>query len=148
VAVNDDLTRLAAQPVLYLTRWLSFGQGMESHSMIMQTLQGRLRQATDGTWVFQAGVVSFALPQDGRPGVVWLGASATGITGGFQVAGAPGDFAEGALIENILLSTENPSAFQQPPVGPVGPVGPVRPIGPVGPAGPVKDAPAGPGGPH
>ena len=59
-------------------------------------------------------MVGFNLPQDGQPGVTWLPGSPTGITGSFQVAGAPGE-AAGALIENISLSTENPSAFQQPP---------------------------------
>ena len=62
MAVSDDLNRLAAQDVVYLSRCIQGGQNSTSK----QVFRGRLRQALTGNWVFNAsigqnGVVGFDL---------------------------------------------------------------------------------------
>ena len=59
MAVIDDLNRLAAQDVVYLSRNLS-GPGLSAS----QVYRGRLRQALLGDWVFNAST--------GQNGVVGL----------------------------------------------------------------------------
>jgi hypothetical protein len=62
MAVSDDLNRLAAQDIVYLSRFIQGGQNSASK----QVFRGRLRQALSGNWVFNAsigqnGVVGFDL---------------------------------------------------------------------------------------
>jgi hypothetical protein len=64
MALADDLNRLAAQDVVYLMR--SFAGGST------EVFRGRLRQALNGNWVFNAfagqnGVVGFDLGQAYTP---------------------------------------------------------------------------------
>jgi hypothetical protein len=64
MALTDDLNRLAAQDVVYLTRTLSVPDGSRGGST--EVFRGRLRQALNGDWVFNAstgqnGVVGFML---------------------------------------------------------------------------------------
>ena len=68
MALTDDLNRLAAQDVVYLTRTFFPGVvGMNGATPgSTEVLRGRLRQALDGNWVFNAstgqnGVVGFML---------------------------------------------------------------------------------------
>jgi hypothetical protein len=67
MAVSDDLNKLAALDVVYLTRTLSgSGGGMPVSQASTQVFRGRLRQALNGDWVFNAstgqnGVVGFVL---------------------------------------------------------------------------------------
>ena len=60
MALSDDLNKLAAQDVVYLTRSISGIHGGGP----TEVLRGRLRQALNGNWVFttgQNGVVGFLL---------------------------------------------------------------------------------------
>ena len=91
MAVADYLNRLATQDVLYLTRYTQTGSG----SSVRDVFRGRLRQALNGDWVFNAstgqnGVVGFILgavttkpvdPNQGGP--VW--SSGETPSGGIQV---------------------------------------------------------------
>jgi hypothetical protein len=56
MALTDDLNRLAAQDVVYLTRRFS---GLSGNSGLpiggsTEVFRGRLRQALNGDWVFNA----------------------------------------------------------------------------------------------
>jgi hypothetical protein len=53
MAVLDDVKSLAAEDVVYLSR--SFRDAMQGSSSI-EVYRGRLRQALDGNWVFNASV--------------------------------------------------------------------------------------------
>ncbi|HJW38176.1 MAG TPA: hypothetical protein VJ420_06145 [Candidatus Udaeobacter sp.] len=60
MALSDDLNKLAAQDVVYLTRSISGIHGGGP----TEVFRGRLRQALNGNWVFttsQNGVVGFLL---------------------------------------------------------------------------------------
>lgn len=64
LSLTDDLNRLAAQDVVYLTRTLS-AMPTQTHAST-EVFAGRLRQALNGDWVFNAstsqnGVVGFML---------------------------------------------------------------------------------------
>jgi len=68
MALTDDLNRLAAQDIVYLTRTFSaMPMGMAGGGPgSTEVFRGRLRQALDGNWVFNAstgqnGVVGFML---------------------------------------------------------------------------------------
>jgi hypothetical protein len=67
MALADDLNKLATQDVVYLTRTFSgMGiQGPQGHGST-EVFRGRLRQALNGDWVFNAstgqnGVVGFVI---------------------------------------------------------------------------------------
>jgi hypothetical protein len=64
MALTDDLNRLAAQDVIYLTR--TFSSQSDQPRGSTEVLRGRLRQALNGDWVFNAstgqnGAVGFVL---------------------------------------------------------------------------------------
>jgi len=119
MAVSDDLNRLAAQDVVYLTRTLSTGQSPASTDVF----RGRLRQALNGDWVFNAstgqnGVVGFVL---GSVGPSWTSSEspATGIevTITFQVVPSviqplPNPNTQ-PVNEIIVLATVIPSDFTE-----------------------------------
>jgi hypothetical protein len=68
--VADDMARLAALDVVYLKRYVAG----DENSVVSEWFRGRLRQALDGTWVFntfagQNGVVGVEL---GLVGTNWL----------------------------------------------------------------------------
>jgi hypothetical protein len=69
MAVRDDMVRLAALDVVYLQRYVAGSEG----SVVIEWFRGRLRQALDGTWVFNTfaghnGVVGIEL---GLVGTNW-----------------------------------------------------------------------------
>ena len=83
MAVSDDLNRLAAQDVVYLTRTILLGSGGAT-----EVFRGRLRQALNGNWVFDAstgqnGVVGFDLGH--HPGRMSSWSSSESPTTGIQV---------------------------------------------------------------
>jgi hypothetical protein len=70
MAVIDDLNRLAAQDVVYLAKTLS-GGAVQAPGFSTEVFRGRVRQALDGNWVFNAstgqnGVVGFMLGSTGQ----------------------------------------------------------------------------------
>jgi len=80
--VSDDLNRLAAEDVVYLTRSILLGGGGPT-----EVFRGRLRQALNGNWVFNAstgqnGVVGFDL---GHPGGMSSWSSSESPTTGVEV---------------------------------------------------------------
>jgi hypothetical protein len=82
MAVSDDMNRLAAEDVVYLTRTILLGGGGPT-----EVFRGRLRQALNGNWVFNAstgqnGVVGFDL---GHPGRMSSWSSSESPTTGVQV---------------------------------------------------------------
>jgi hypothetical protein len=108
MAVSDDLRRLAAEDVVYLSRITGSGPS--------EVFRGRLRQALDGSWVFNAsmgqnGVVGFNLGQAGSP---WSSfeSPATGVqvSISYNVYSPPGFM---PLLENIFLTTVIPAAFSE-----------------------------------
>ena len=109
MAVADDLNRLAAQDVVYLTRF-TVGQVFSAK----EVFRGRLRQALNGDWVFNAstgqnGVVGFNLGQTGQN---WSSseAPASGIvvTIPNAILASPA-----ALTEMITLTTLIPADFTE-----------------------------------
>lgn len=78
MAVPDDLNRLAAQDVVYLTKRFASGG-------VTEVFRGRVRQALSGNWVFNAstgqnGVIGFIL---GFPNQNWSSSESPGS--GLQV---------------------------------------------------------------
>jgi hypothetical protein len=107
MALPDDLNKLAAQDVVYLTRRI-MGLGLT------EVFRGRLRQALSGNWVFNAstgqnGVVGFVLGNVGQN--LWN--SAETPAGGiqivitFQLAPVAGV----TIIEVINLTSVIPTDF-------------------------------------
>jgi hypothetical protein len=110
MALIDDLNRLAAQDVVYLSRTLLNGP--------TEVLRGRLRQALNGNWVFNAstgqnGAVGFDLGPAGAGGNQW--SSSESPAGGIQVFisySPPPPMGGGPpFTENILLTTLIPQDF-------------------------------------
>lgn len=108
MALSDDLTRLAAQDVVYLRRSVQGG--------VAEVYRGRLRQTLDGRWVFNAftgqnGVVGFVL---GYAGQSWT--SSETPSGGIVVTltiliYSPPSL--GPLVESTVLSTVIPVEFTE-----------------------------------
>src|SRR5260370_18260148 len=118
MALNDDLNRLAAQDVVYLTR-TSSAPGVAATGST-QVFRGRLRQALNGDWVFNAstgqnGVVGFILGGVGQNS--WNSsespAAALQITITFAfsimlmggIGGPMGGLMQGTMNEVIVLTT-------------------------------------------
>src|SRR5215469_2351462 len=114
MAVSDDLNRLAAQDVVYLTNSVPGGAS--------EVYRGRLRQALNGNWVFNAstgqnGVVGFVLGNSMQmpAGLIANWSSSESPATGIQVSisyEAPDPRAAGVVpIETILLTTVIPGDF-------------------------------------
>ena len=110
MAVADDLNRLVAQDIVYLSR--SFNavgvNAASGASGAKEVFRGRLRQALNGNWIFNAftgqnGVVGFNLGQL-QPN--WGSFESPGS--GIQV-----NIANPALNEIITLTTLIPSDFSE-----------------------------------
>ena len=111
MAVSDDLNRLAAKDVVYLSRTILLGGGGPT-----EVFRGRLRQALNGNWVFNAstgqnGVVGFDLGH--HPGRMSSWSSSESPTTGIQVfishEGPPGV----PFSTIIVVSTVIPSDFTE-----------------------------------
>jgi hypothetical protein len=112
MALNDDLNRLAAQDVVYLSRSLVNGPS--------EVFRGRLRQALNGNWVFntstgQNGVVGFDLGPSGGGAGAW-GSDETPATGlrvsiSYVAPPPPGIVGGPIFTENISLTTLIPQDF-------------------------------------
>ena len=110
MAVADDLNRLAAQDIVYLSRYfMAVGVNAPSGaSSAKEVFRGRLRQALNGNWIFNAftgqnGVVGFNL---GQLQPTWGSFESPGS--GIQV-----NINNPALNENITLTTLIPSDFSE-----------------------------------
>jgi hypothetical protein len=109
MALSDDLSRLAAQDVVYLSRYF-----MVNLPGATEVFRGRLRQALDGNWVFNAstgqnGVVGFNL---GQPGTNWSSSESPGA--GIQVSITINQMVPGQpLVERILLTNVIPAVFTE-----------------------------------
>ena len=120
MAVDDDVKRLAALDIVYLTRsHIAYVYGEEGvvgpPPPPAETFQGRLRQELSGEWVFttatgHSGVVGFSLGRLGGP-AEW--ASSESPEGGLVVRVSfllpvtrPGD-----MLDTIWLSSNIPSHF-------------------------------------
>jgi hypothetical protein len=115
MALTDDLNKLAAQDVVYLTRTFSApGSGGQQAQQSIEVFRGRLRQALNGDWVFNAstgqnGVVGFIL---GAVGNSWN--SSESPAAGLQVTitmALSGFSATGQLSELIVLTSVMPTDF-------------------------------------
>src|SRR5438093_13655959 len=107
MAVADDLNKLAAEDVVYLSRTLR----TMSHSST-EVFRGRLRQALNGDWVFNAstgqnGVVGFLLGGVGNWSSSESPATGLQITMTFLLLQRVGP----VLDEVIVMTTVRPSAF-------------------------------------
>ena len=110
MALTDDLNKLAAQDVVYITRRVGGGSA--------EVFRGRVRQALSGNWVFNAstgqnGVVGFIL---GFPNQNWN--SGESPSTGLQVTISQQVFAvfipnqqQQTLNEFIILTTLIPTDF-------------------------------------
>jgi hypothetical protein len=123
MAVSDDLNRLAAEDVVYLTRTYPSTTGFQRGAST-EVFRGRLRQALNGDWVFNAstgqnGVVGFVL---GSVGTSWNSSEspATGIQVTIRsdvilallpLGLAPLPPTNPILEEVIVLTTVIPSVF-------------------------------------
>jgi hypothetical protein len=110
MALNDDLNKLAAQDVVYLTRTLG------DSNQPTEVFRGRLRQALNGDWVFNAstgqnGMVGFVL---GNANSSWTSsespAAGMQVTMPFEVM-LPTPLGGGGLSEVIVVTTVIPSDF-------------------------------------
>jgi hypothetical protein len=126
MAVIDDLNKLAAQDVVYLTRTLSVGAGGMGNGST-EVFRGRLREALNGDWVFHAstgqnGAVGFILggvgqnswsssesPAAGLQITVTFQLSIT-LMGGMGMPGMGGPM-QGMMNEVIVLTTLIPTDF-------------------------------------
>jgi len=131
VALTDDLNKLAAQDVVYLTRTTSLSfPGFPAGTLAAGTTEvsrGRLRQALNGDWVFNAstgqnGVVGFVLGKAAEDQTSWPSWSssespATGVQitiirtwpiAQMQPGGQP---SLGAMSETIVLTNVIPTDF-------------------------------------
>src|SRR5437660_2525951 len=120
MALTDDLNKLAAQDVVYLTRTstlivpgLGAGPAVTGST---EVFRGRMRQALNGNWVFNAstgqnGVVGFDLGH--HPGRMSSWSSSESPTTGIQVfishEGPPGV----PFSTIIVVSTVIPSDFTE-----------------------------------
>jgi hypothetical protein len=109
MAVSDDLNRLAAQDVVYLRRYMAGG--------VAEVFRGRLRQALNGEWVFNAftgqnGVVGFilGLPQSQTWTSSESPSSGIQVTISLPVYSAPN---LSPLVEYIVLTTVIPPEFTE-----------------------------------
>jgi hypothetical protein len=104
MAVTDDLHKLAEEDVVFLSS--SFNNGFT------EVYRGRLRQALDGTWVFNAftgqnGIVGFML---GIPTPFWT--SSESPASGLQInMPYPVGTTLGSLTQSVVLSTLMPASF-------------------------------------
>jgi hypothetical protein len=121
MALTDDLTKLAAQDVVYLTRTFSPGElGLNGATPgSTEVFRGRLRQALDGKWVFNAstgqnGVVGFMLGSAIQNSWNSSESPASGlqvtITFNVFVVFVPGQQPQ-AMTEVIVLTTLIPTDF-------------------------------------
>jgi|SRR5262249_46969188 len=124
MAVPDDLNRLAAQDVVYLTRRFSGQAGNSGLPIASSTevFKGRLRQALNGDWVFNAftgqnGVVGFVLGTVGSVNPLWnssespaSGLQVTITTAFSSVVGGVGNVIP-VLTEVIVVTTLIPIDF-------------------------------------
>ena len=119
MAVIDDLNRLAAQDVVYLTNNMNAAAG--GGAVATEVFRGRLRQALNGNWVFNAstgqnGVVGFDLGGVGGAGSQWNSAEspATGIqvTIDYTVNQSNPPFTTG-LMEHVTLTNVIPADFSE-----------------------------------
>jgi hypothetical protein len=126
MATTDQMRRLADENVIYLSRRLSGGGAMAGLGVggpgKTEVIQGRLRQALTGDWVFnvsgQNGVVGLVLGQES--GWAWSETPAQGIrlqiTSSIiqaQIVDAMGTTTPIVLSEEILLTTVIPSEFTE-----------------------------------
>ena len=112
MAVIDDLNRLAAQDVVYLSRSYSAATPLPGEFNATQVFRGRLRQALDGNWVFNAftgqnGVVGFNLGP-----IMQYWSSGESPAGGIEVT-INGPVIQNVLNELITLTTLIPSDFSE-----------------------------------
>ena len=116
MALADDLNKLAAQDVVYLTRTFSVSLGGAGST---EVFRGRLRQALNGDWVFNAstgqnGVVGFMLGGVGENswGSSESPASGLRITITFVLLSTMLETQQvGTLNEVIVLTTLIPTDF-------------------------------------
>ena len=123
MALLDDLQGLAAEDVVYLSRSIQDVGGPTSGGGISSVYRGRLRQGTDGGWVFstftgQNGLVGFVLGQPGQNGdwnstPTTSGNATVSITSHLTGFTDPQNGIFVQLQESILLSEVIPAAFVQ-----------------------------------
>jgi hypothetical protein len=109
MAVSDDMNRLAAQDVVYLKRYMAGG--------VAEVFRGRLRQALNGEWVFNAstgqnGVVGFILGYSQQQS--WT--SSESPSGGIQVSLSLPVYSApnlSPLVEYTVLTTVIPLEFTE-----------------------------------
>jgi hypothetical protein len=126
MATSDEMRRLANHDVIYLSKRLSGGAmgGMMGGIGKTEVIQGRVRQALTGDWVFnvsgQNGVVGLVLGQESGWG--WSETPAQGIRlqiTSFIVPATQiidpnnGTITYLQLSEEILLTTAIPSEFTE-----------------------------------
>ena len=113
MAVIDDMNRLAAQDVVYLM--MNLGPGTPPYELY----RGRVRQALDGSWVFNAstgqnGVVGFDL---GTVTDQWasseIPAAGIQVTIPYNVYTSPPPSPPIPLVERITLMTVLPTHFTE-----------------------------------
>ena len=109
MAVSDDLNRLAAQDVVYLSKLIAGG----GNSTAREVFRGRLRQALNGNWVFNAftgqnGVVGFDL---GEVTANW--SSGESPAAGIQVNISNTLVSAPVVVEMITLTTLIPTDFTE-----------------------------------
>ncbi len=116
MAVTDDLNRLAAQDVVYLTKMSILPAGLAPSSSgiagATEVFRGRLRQALNGDWVFNAsagqnGVVGFMLGTTGQNSWSSSETPATGL----QITITFGPGMAGTMNEVIVLTSVIPTDF-------------------------------------
>jgi hypothetical protein len=118
LALTDDLNRLAAQDVVYLTRTFS-AMPTQTHGST-EVFAGRLRQALNGDWVFNAstgqnGVVGFMLGGVNQNSWTSAESSASGlqVTATINaVVGIAGAVLQ-TLAEVIVLTNVIPTDFAE-----------------------------------
>jgi hypothetical protein len=117
VALTDDLNKLAAQDVVYLTRTFAPMGGGPGGRGSTEVLRGRLRQALNGDWVFNAstgqnGAVGFVLGSTGQGSWNSSESPASGlqVTITFNVFGVMVPTLQ-TLTEVIVLTTLIPTDF-------------------------------------
>jgi hypothetical protein len=126
MATSDEMRRLAEHDVIYLSRRVTGGAmgGMMGVPGKTEVIQGRLRQALTGDWVFnvsgQNGVVGLVLGQESGWG--WSETPAEGIRlqiNSFIIPPTPivdptnMTTAFVQMSEEILLTTAIPSEFTE-----------------------------------
>jgi hypothetical protein len=125
MATSDEMRRLAEHDVVYLSKRLSGGAmgGMMGLPGKAEVIQGRLRQALTGDWVFnvsgQNGIVGLVLGQES--GWTWSETPAQGIRLQIMSWIIQAQIVDPTtnmltplhILEEILLTTTIPSEFAE-----------------------------------